>query len=364
MARRRDNVMSSLAFLDVMSCGFGAVVLIFLILNHTAQEDGKLVNQDMLAELRMLDYEVQRGEEELAQLVTRMDVTQRRIDETDRKIKADREQLTKQNQSLETAKETSEAREDSLAKLQTDIDAMQKEVKRRQAAEVSNDGGRILQIQGQGNRQYLTGMRIGGRNILIAVDVSASMLDASIVNVLRRRAQSDAAKRQAPKWTRALRTVDWLAAQLPLDSSFQLVTFNNVVTPLAGATSGTLEWTPVGDGRAVRDSLEKLRMVVPNEGNSLEKLFLAIRNMVPMPDNVYLITDSLPTQGTSSPRNALIAGKDRLELFADARRQLPNNIPVNVILFPMEGDPFAAGAFWNLARTSGGSFLAPSRDWP
>jgi len=39
-------------------------------------------------------------------------------------------------------------------------------------------------------------------------------------------------------------------------------------------------------------------------------------------------------------------------------------VPVNVIMFPMEGDPMAAAAFWNLARTSGGAFLSPSRDWP
>ena len=34
MRKRRRNVGFSLAFLDVMSCGFGAVVLIFLIINQ------------------------------------------------------------------------------------------------------------------------------------------------------------------------------------------------------------------------------------------------------------------------------------------------------------------------------------------
>jgi hypothetical protein len=35
-----------------------------------------------------------------------------------------------------------------------------------------------------------------------------------------------------------------------------------------------------------------------------------------------------------------------------------------VLLLPMEGDPRAAGAYWNLARVRGGTFLAPSKDWP
>ncbi len=30
----------------------------------------------------------------------------------------------------------------------------------------------------------------------------------------------------------------------------------------------------------------------------------------------------------------------------------------------MEGDSLASDAFWNLARTSGGAYMGPSRDWP
>ncbi len=39
-------------------------------------------------------------------------------------------------------------------------------------------------------------------------------------------------------------------------------------------------------------------------------------------------------------------------------------VPVNVILFPMEGDPMAASSYWKLAMRSGGSFLSPPEDWP
>ena len=48
----------------------------------------------------------------------------------------------------------------------------------------------------------------------------------------------------------------------------------------------------------------------------------------------------------------------------DAVRSIPRRLPVNVMLFPMDGDPEAAGYFWELAVASGGSLLTPSRDWP
>ena len=65
MARRRFSVFS-LSFLDVMSCGFGAVVLIFLIINKQTEDEAKIVNKDLLSEIRLLDYQVQIGEQDLS----------------------------------------------------------------------------------------------------------------------------------------------------------------------------------------------------------------------------------------------------------------------------------------------------------
>jgi hypothetical protein len=59
-----------------------------------------------------------------------------------------------------------------------------------------------------------------------------------------------------------------------------------------------------------------------------------------------------------------VSGGDRLKLFDRAIRALPRGVPVNVLLFPMEGDPMAAPAFWKLAIVTQGSFLTPSKDWP
>jgi hypothetical protein len=78
-----------------------------------------------------------------------------------------------------------------------------------------------------------------------------------------------------------------------------------------------------------------------------------------------MITDGLPTQGASAPLiRKTIDGDDRLKLFERAFAKYPHQVPFNIILMPMEGDPGAASAFWVAARATGGSFLSPSKDWP
>ena len=47
-----------------------------------------------------------------------------------------------------------------------------------------------------------------------------------------------------------------------------------------------------------------------------------------------------------------MSGRERLRHFDRALDELPRGVPVNVILFPMEGDPMATPAFWKLAMAS------------
>jgi hypothetical protein len=86
--------------------------------------------------------------------------------------------------------------------------------------------------------------------------------------------------------------------------------------------------------------------------------------MDPLPDNIFLIVDGLPTQGVREPKKSTVTGQQRMKLFNEAVRYLPANIPFNIILFPMEGDPLAATAYWNLAQATGGTYMSPSSDWP
>jgi hypothetical protein len=205
-------------------------------------------------------------------------------------------------------------------------------------------------------------MRVGGQRILILVDASSSMLDDTIVNVLRVRNMPDERKLRAEKWRQTISIVDWLSTQIPPGAQFQLYSFNTQPTPLIAGTDG--QWQKV-DGPTLEKALQQLRKVVPTGGTSLVNAFAVIQKLNPQPDNVILITDGLPTQEATPPAfKKLVDGDDRLKFYERAVRTLPRKTPVSVILLPMEGDPASPSAFWQLAKATGGSFLSPSRDWP
>lgn len=63
MARRKRQATTfNLSFLDIMSCGFGAVVLVFLIIDHSIEIQIKSVNAEVLAEVEMLEDDIAEGE--------------------------------------------------------------------------------------------------------------------------------------------------------------------------------------------------------------------------------------------------------------------------------------------------------------
>jgi hypothetical protein len=223
-------------------------------------------------------------------------------------------------------------------------------------------GDRVREFRGEGDRQYLTGLKTGGKRVLILVDVSASMLDETIINVVRRRNMSTSHKRNAPKWRRTLATVDWLVSNLPPTADFQLYTFNTVARPALKGSAG--KWLQAASRKHVDAVIAALRQVIPADGTSLHQALAVAGKLSPKPDNILLVTDGLPTRGRTKPSGTTVSAAERLQHFQAAARTLASGIPVNTILLPMEGDAYAAAAFWKLAIDTQGSFMTPSRDWP
>jgi hypothetical protein len=124
------------------------------------------------------------------------------------------------------------------------------------------------------------------------------------------------------------------------------------------------QWLDAGDRTQLDRAVRSLRQVVPDNGTSLYHAFRALKEMEGKPDNLILLVDGLPTWGILAPRKGTVTGKARLKLFRRAIREVPDRVPVNVILFPIEGDPMAASAYWELALATRGSMLSPSEDWP
>jgi hypothetical protein len=244
--------------------------------------------------------------------------------------------------------------------LQT-LDADQQRLGAVQPAE-QDSGTRVREVKGEGDRQYLTGLKMGGQRVLVLVDVSASMLDETIINVIRRRNMDAASKRSAPKWRRALKAADWLVSNLPSTASFQVYTFNTQASAAVSGTDG--KWLQASSRKDVDTAIRALHQAVPGDGTSLYHALEVATKLSPRPDNILLLTDGLPTQGRSKPGGTTVSAEERLKLFGAAAGVLPSGIPVNTVLLPMEGDAYAAAAFWKLAQDTRGSFLTPARDWP
>jgi hypothetical protein len=138
--------------------------------------------------------------------------------------------------------------------------------------------------------------------------------------------------------------------------------FNEAARPLIDDNGDA--WLDAGDPAALNQAVERMRQVIPGGGTSLLNAFRAAGQLTPPPDNIFLLTDGLPTMGAKRPWIKRVSSDKRRNLFNDAVRQLPPGVPVNIILLPMEGDPLAADAYWRLAKRSKGSFFSPARDWP
>ena len=62
MARKKRGFTTfNLSFLDIMSCGFGAVVLVFLIIDHSIKPETQDLNKDLLSEVNLLEEDVPDG---------------------------------------------------------------------------------------------------------------------------------------------------------------------------------------------------------------------------------------------------------------------------------------------------------------
>ncbi len=359
--RRKVNPLS-LAFLDVMFCGFGAVILIFLILDHSSTISPEETNRELMAEINLLREEVEEGELGLVRIRNTLSDVDFEVVEAQGLARQIMEQIDTFLQELAALENSSMATEEDVAKLRSDIEALEQEVLRLQASAFEQEGNSVRQFLGDGNRQYLSGLFLGGQRILVLIDSSASMLDSTIVNIIRTRNMGDERKRSAPKWQRVVNTVDWVSTQLPITSQYQIWNFNTETESVIPGTEGF--WLEVADRDQLSEAIENVKELVPNNGTNLAQVFRAVANMSPRPDNIFLITDGLPTLNSRGSSDTLITPGDRMELFEEAVEELPQTIPVNVILMPLEGDPSAAAAYWQLAQYTKGSFLTPSKDWP
>ena len=72
----------------------------------------------------------------------------------------------------------------------------------------------------------------------------------------------------------------------------------------------------------------------------------------------------MPTMDDIEESRRTVSSRERTNMHFRAIRELPGGVPVNIFLYPLEGDYEAPILYWILAFRSGGSFISVSRDWP
>lgn len=337
-----------------MSCGLGAVILVLMLVKEDVQSahiEADLL-QDDLARLERQETELR------ARLA---DAKAANADEAGRIETASRA-LAESDEALKTASE-------AIATQRAEREALRQSVEQTEIPQQAPD---VIETPRTGEENYVIGLRVEGRRIVVLVDASASMTDEKLIDIIRRKNASDAERRDGPKWQRTQRVVEWLIARAPKTSEISVIAFSDSATSLGGAG-----WHSANDGAAMRRIVDEMKTIVPRGPTNLQaglKAAAAAR-----PTSVYIVTDGLPTAGDSGYRslnpfsgcNALwggsstISGPCRARLFLHTIDGTPlKGTKVNVVLLPIEGDPDAASLFWRWTSVRDGVTISPAGSWP
>jgi hypothetical protein len=349
-SRRRETEVFSLAFLDCICCGFGAVLLIFVItVSQQKSRDTESIEQ-VEERVRQLAASVSTSQAEIAQLEQMLAASQSALDQLKTQQTGEQVNLTNRQKELLLLLQQTGALKDALDNLLGKKKAL------------PTEDVQPLPIPNEDRRQYLTGVKFEGTHVLFLVRVSGSMLGDTIEEAVGLLEQPEFKRRESPKWQRVVKSLEWMLANLGPEANFQILLFNDETTPLLPAKGDA--WIARSDRQGLQDVLTKLHTIVPGGSANLERAFTHVRFMQSLPDSVILLTDGLPTTSDTSPNNGDTDDATRIQYLRHAIRQLPARIPVSTILFPLDGDPGTAGLYWELAISTHGALVSPSASWP
>ncbi len=353
MRRHRKSEGFNLAFLDIMSCGLGAIVLVFMLVKHNVSRAP--------VETDLLTKDVQRLElqqEELQQTLQQL----RNVSQSEA------EKIAQLRAKLARLEESLSQKQLSLARKKEQLAALKKDISTRPPAHQED----MVEEDRGGEENYLIGLKVEGARIAILVDSSASMTDEKLLDIIKRKTGSADNKQRGPKWLRTKRVVRWLMARIPKTSQFVVISYNASVQSL-----GNPNWLKADNSATLRTLYKQLDTIVPEGATNLQKGLQAVAKLGA--SDLYLITDGLPTVGESSyaslnpfagcssllGKSTTISGECRVKLFRQSVKDSNlGGVKVNVILLPIEGDPDAVNEYWGWTAVSGGLVISPASNWP
>ena len=356
-SRRRPEGFN-LAFLDIMACGLGAIILIFMLVKYQSENPNTEVNA-LRADLASIQDEVKTLESNSSTLVAQTEEL--------------KQKLQQRMQRAEQQDEETGATVQALIQLTKEIAGMeQKLAQQKQRAELAQETS--PSNKQKSNEQHLLGLRVAGKRILILLDNSASMADERLLDIVKIKVADTAAKKSAPKWRRAIAVAQWIIDRIPENSRYMVINYNDQADFLLDK-----KWLSGSDASARSTVFQALENLYPHNATNLHSALELIKTSAVHPTDLYIITDSLPTKGLGNlsvlqrfkscgvvtSKTTTVSGKCRIALFYSAVQSFSSvSATVNTVLMPIEGDPDAPYAYWLWAATTTGMMVSPAGSWP
>lgn len=376
--KKDDSFGFALSFLDVLSCGLGAAILLFLIVKHgislvpvDTQED-VASREQKLAEI--LDEKLAEQGALEAQLVTYSEDIQTAIANKEKLASSQDQQL----QSLRAQLSLLNSAREELKNTQEEVTSLQLQREAQFATPTEE-----VEEEELGQTGQLGGIQVKDDYVAILLDRSASMLDHSLVEIIRLRGSDAYYRNNASKWMTAKRTAIWGFKHIGVGKNFVLLTFSDTVQDLDGTelkSTTTLTWKERGEPdltvKEVANTIQKVEAAGPTD---LESAVSLLKTLEPLPRQILLITDGLPTvpgqtqlntvKGCPPSKNltAKLSSNCRRNIFERVERIFRRELTqteLNVVLLPLEGDAAAVRIYWGLASRHSGRVLAPAPNWP
>ncbi|MCW8964644.1 MAG: CCDC90 family protein, partial [Gammaproteobacteria bacterium] len=174
-----------------MSCGLGAIVLVFILVKPDVAATVLNENNRLQAELE----NVRNQENQLLDDIEKTRAQAARESAANQSVNAEIERLNNELSRIKNYLAQQESRVSEVKKSITD-----RPIKK---------SGDVISDENRGEEEYLLGLSVEGDRIAFLIDTSASMTDEHLIDIIKRKSGADPVRQSGPKWLRTKRIVRW-----------------------------------------------------------------------------------------------------------------------------------------------------------
>ena len=160
-----------------MSCGLGAVILMFLLVKKNSQEE---IKDPPPSQARSEIELLKKAENNLI-------IENNNLKNIKSKLSNEEKALMLNTEDYENILKIQKEKE-KINNIK--INELEKEIKQ---IDIQDDKDN-LDLEGEGQQEYLIGLEIKGKKVVILLDSSASMTDEKLIDIIKRKTQSDKKK--------------------------------------------------------------------------------------------------------------------------------------------------------------------------